>query len=204
MANIIGVNYEAIPGIAAQMRSKGEELNREMTTTYESIAEMHNSWYGKRYNELVVGFNGLSLKINELLDLVVGEVPFKLETIANNYANADKGETIVSANKTAPNKIVELAMLNDTGMKFITNEVETVKTNVSNNFKESKELMSAIETIYNQIEWQSEAADAFRTKFINLKNDIITSFEEIETQFTTLMEQALQDIQATENANTVQ
>ena len=204
MAKIMNVDYEAMPGQAGQMRTHGEGLNSEMTTAYRSVADMHNAWYGKRYNELIKSFNELSPKINELLELVVGEIPFALETIANNYAQADMGANVTSANKTAPNRIVELATSNDIGMKFLTSEVTTTKTNVSNNFKKAIEKMNTIETVYNTIQWQSEAADAFKTRFTKLKSEIISAFESIDSQFTTLMEQTLSDIQSTENANTVQ
>ena len=204
MANITNVDYEGMPAHAALMRTYGQELNSEITTAYKSIADMHNSWYGQRYNSLVKEFNNLVPKINELLELVVGEIPFALETIANNYAQADKGSNAIGANNTAPNKIAELAISSDVGMKFLTEEVTTVKSNVSTNFKNAKEKMTTIEGEYNKIEWQSEAADKFRTRFQTLKNEIVTAFENIESQFTTLMEQTLSDMQAAESANTVQ
>lgn len=204
MANITNVDYAAIPAQAQQMRTLGQELNRELTTAYQSIANMHNCWYGKRYNELVKEFNNIIPQINELLELVVGEIPFTLETIANNYSQADQGSNVTSAAKTAPNKITDLAISNDVGMKFVTSEVESVKTNVSNNFKKSKDKMNTIESAYGRIQWQSEAAEAFSSKFKKLKADIVTAFENIDSQFTNLMNQTLSDIQSTENANTVQ
>ena len=70
MARIMNVDYEAIPGKAQQMRSQGEELNTELTTAYQSITDMHNAWYGKRYNELVKSFNNIIPQINEMLQLV--------------------------------------------------------------------------------------------------------------------------------------
>ena len=204
MARISEVDYEAIPGQASQMRSQGQALNNEMTTAYQSVAEMHNSWYGQRYNALVKEFNNLIPTVNEMLKLVVQEIPFALETIANNYSMADRGSNVTGANQTPPNNIAELGISNDVGMRFLTNEVTSVKNNVSTNFKNSVEKMNEIESTYNTIQWQSEAADAFKAKFTKLKSQIISSFENINSQFSTLMEQTLSDIQATENANTVQ
>jgi len=204
MANIVNVDYEAIPAIARQVRAQAQELNTELVDVYASIADMHNSWYGTRYNTLVKDFNNMMPEINDLLDLVVGDIPFVLETIANNYAQADKGSSVTSAVKTTPKKISVLAMPNDVGMKFLTNEVTEIKTKVSTNFNNAKEKMNAIETTYNRIEWQSEASEAFKTKFTKLKNNIVAAFENIENQFSKLMAQTLEDIQATENANTVQ
>ena len=204
MAKIMNVDYEAIPAQAKQMRTYGQELNTEITNAYTSISNMHSSWYGKRYNSLVKEFNNITSEINELLELVVGEVPYALETIANNYSQADKGSKVTSASKTSPKKISNITVPNDVGMKFVTSEVTSVKTKVSTNFKNAKTKMNTIESAYNKIKWQSEASEAFKSKFTKLKKSTINAFEDIESQFSTLMQQTLDDIQATENANTVQ
>ena len=203
MANIVNVNYEAIPALARQVRTYAGDLNTEMVNVYTSIADMHNAWYGTRYNMLVKEFNNIIPEVNDLLELVVGNIPFVLETVANNYAQADKGTNITSAVKTAPKKVTSLAMPSDVGMKFVSSEVTNIKTKVSNNFRNAKEKMNSIEATCNKIEWQSEAAEAFKAKFATLKSNIVAAFENIETQFTKLMSQTLEDIQATESANTV-
>lgn len=204
MAKIMNVDYEAIPALAKQIRAHGQELNSEITTAYTSIGNMHNSWYGKRYNALVKSFNNITSQINELLTLVVGEIPFALETVANNYSQADKGANVTSANKTAPKKISNLTLHNDVGMKFLTSEVSSVQKSVSNNFKKAKTKMNTIESTYSKIKWQSEASQAFKSKFTKLKNNIIKAFDEINSDFTKLMNQTLQDIQKAEKSNTVQ
>ena len=61
-----------------------------------------------------------------------------------------------------------------------------------------------VESVSNSIVWESEAAEAYKAKFAKLKSEIVSEFENINSQFTTLMNQAQEDIQATENANTVQ
>ena len=63
--------------------------------------------------------------------------------------------------------------------------------------------MNSIESTYGKIDWKSEAADAFASKFKKLKADIVAAFDNIDSQFTTLMNQTLSDIQSTESANTV-
>ena len=203
MANIVNVNYEAMPALARQVRKYAQDLNTELVNAYTSIADMHNSWYGKRYNSLVKEFNNIIPEVNELLELVVGDIPYVLETIANNYAQADKRVNVTSAMKTAPKKVTSLAMPNDVGMKFQTNQVSATKSKVSTNFKNSKEKMNSIEATCNKLEWKSEAADAFKTKFAKLKKNIVAAFENIDTQFSKLMAQTMEDIQSTESANTV-
>jgi len=204
MANITTVDYEAIPSQAQQMRNLGYELNKELTTAYQSISNMHNVWYGKRYNELVKSFNEMAPKINSLLDIVIGEIPFALETIANNYSRADQGCNVIAAQKTTSEKMPEMTLSNDVGMRFITSEVEQVKLNVSSNFTRAEGKMDDIANVYKRIQWKSEASEAFFTKFTKLQADIVASFENINSQYTKLMNETLTDIQNTENANTVQ
>ena len=204
MAKITTVDYEAIPSQASQMREYGRELNNEVKSAYQSISEMHNSWYGKRYTASVEQFNNIIPEINEMLELVVGEIPFALETVANNYSQADTGTNCTAANRESPNKIAELPISNDVGMRFLTGEVQSIQSKVSNNFKKAESEMNTIESAYSRIVWESEAATAFATKFKKLKNDIVTAFQNIEESFSKLMVQAQEDVQSAEDANTVQ
>ena len=203
MAKIQVVDYEDIPSKASQMRSEGQTLNSELTTAYQSIENMHANWYGVRYNELVELFNEMVEDLNEMLQLVVTDVPVALETVANNYSQADTGSNVTSVDSTGPNKISTIAVQSDTGMRFITSEVESVQSSVSTNFTNSVTQMNSIESIFNQITWESEAADAFKSKFNSLKSSIVSSFENINEQFKTLMTQAQEDIENAETANTV-
>ena len=119
MTKIENVNYEAMPVQAQQMRRLGQELNEEVIKAYKSIGDMHTEWYGKRYNELVKVFNNIIPILNDLLDLVVGEIPFAIETVANNYSQADRGYKVTSAANVAPNRVQNIALSNDVGMKFV-------------------------------------------------------------------------------------
>lgn len=203
MAKIETVDYKRMPSQANEMREEAKTLNREVVTAYESIKNMHEFWYGIRYNELVQSFNTILPSINELLTLVVSEIPFVLETIANNYAQADSGQKIVSPCNEAPQKIEALVKSNDVGMRFLTAEVNEVKLSVSRNFTNAKEQMNKIESIYSSVVWESEASQAFKAKFTSLKNEIITSFENINVQFKELMDETELDIENAEKANTV-
>ncbi len=203
MANITRVDYEAIPRQAMSMRTHGKELNNEIFAAYQSIEEMHKSWYGKRYNSLVEEFNKIIPNLNELLELVVDELPFTLETVANNYALADTGSGVARAAKETPKKLSNLSSSSEIGMKFVTTEVEAIQQTVSRNFENAKGKMDEIQAEYAKISWQSEAADAFKARFQKLKTEIVRSFEELKSQFTTLMNQTKDDIQRTESANTI-
>lgn len=204
MAKIDHVDYGAMPRQAKAMREYALELNNELRTAYSNVGEMHNSWYGVRYNELVKDFNELIPQVNDLLKLVVTEIPFAVETIANNYAQADKGQNVTSAEETSANNIENLPITNDVGMRFMTAEVANTQRSVSEKFDASKELMNKIEAEYNRVEWQSEASESFKARFNKLKNDILMAFDNINNEFSKLMTQTQQDIETTEKANTVQ
>lgn len=204
MAKIDHVDYEAMPRQAKAMREYALELNNELRTAYSNIGEMHNSWYGVRYNELVKDFNELIPQINDLLKLVVTEIPFAVETVANNYAQADKGQNVTSAEETSANNIENLPITNDVGMRFMTSDVANTQRNVSAKFDSSKELMNKIESEYNRVDWQSEASESFKARFEKLKNDILSAFDNINNEFSKLMTQTQEDIENTEKSNTVQ
>ncbi len=204
MAKIDHVDYEAMPRQAKAMREYALELNSELRAAYTNIGEMHNSWYGVRYNELVKDFNELIPQINDLLKLVVTEIPFAVETVANNYAQADKGQNVTSAEETSANNIENLPITNDVGMRFMTSDVANTQRNVSAKFDSSKELMNKIESEYNRVDWQSEASESFKARFEKLKNDILSAFDNINNEFSKLMTQTQEDIENTEKSNTVQ
>ena len=197
MAQIDHVDYEAMPRQAKQMREYAVELNGELRTAYSNVGDMHNSWYGIRYNELVP-------QVNDLLKLVVTDIPFAIETIANNYAQADKGQNVTSAEETSANNIENLPITNDVGMRFMTSDVANTQRNVSAKFDSSKELMNKIESEYNRVDWQSEASESFKARFEKLKNDILSAFDNINNEFSKLMTQTQEDIENTEKSNTVQ
>ena len=204
MARIDHVDYEAMPRQAKAMREYALELNSELRAAYTNIGEMHNSWYGVRYNELVKDFNELIPQVNDLLKLVVTEIPFAVETVANNYAQADKGQNVTSAEETSANNIENLPITNDVGMRFMTSDVANTQRNVSAKFDSSKELMNKIESEYNRVDWQSEASESFKARFEKLKNDILSAFDNINNEFSKLMTQTQEDIENTEKSNTVQ
>ena len=204
MAEIRNVDYEAMPGHARTIRENALELNSEMRAVYTKIGEMHNAWYGVRYNELVKDFNNMVPQVNDMLELVVTEIPFALENIANNYAQSDKGQSITSAEETPANKIENLPITNDIGMRFMTADVANTQREVAAKFDSLKEIMEKIGVEYSKVDWNSEASEAFKERFNKIKNEIVSSFDNINSQFAKLMTQTQQDIENTEKANTVQ
>lgn len=198
------VDYELMPKQANEMRGYAKELNGEMTKAYATVGEMHQAWYGKRYNELVVAFNNMIPSLNEMLKLIVTDIPSALERIANNYAQVDKGQNVTAVSTEEPNRLVELAITEDVGLHYLNAEVAAAKSRILANFDNAKDKMNQIESVYAKLVWQSsDASEAFKSTFTRLKGEIVSSFENINVQFTKLMDQTQQDIEQAEKANTV-
>lgn len=203
MAKIQVVDYLAMPKKAEEMENCGVQLNNELKEAYESVKNMHKDWYGVRYNHLLKIFNLMIPDLNEMLKLVVSDIPETLKTVANNYSRVDRGENATDASTQKPRLLVDLAINVDVGMKFMAAEVQATQENVSKNFQNAVTQMNQIESIYKTVTWESEASEAFKSKFTTLKTAIVEAFEQTNTQFKTLMAQAQQDIDSAENANTV-
>ena len=203
MAKVEYVDYKDLAVKAKDIRSHAQTLNKELTTAYKSVIDMHKDWYGVRYNELAKDFNELAPAIDEILKITVTDIPFALETVANNFSQADSGTNTTSAQQTQSVKMANIPTPNDVGMRFLTTEVTTTKENVKKNFKNAVSELNTIESIYNKASWKSESAEAFRARFTKLKTKITNEIETINSQFDRLMKQTLDDIQTTENKNTV-
>lgn len=199
----IKVDYESMASKAKQIREYGKELNFELVSVYKNIGDMHNYWNGKRYIALAREFNSIVSSINELLKIVVNKIPCTLEKIANNYSQADNNSNITTVDNQSPSIVNNISIYNDTSLKFITNEVSAIQQKVTINFRNVKEKLDKIESTSNSITWQSESASIFRNHIGKLKNDIVTACEELNNQFTNLINQAKEDIQIAENASTV-
>lgn len=204
MSNLDRVDYRAMPNHARIIREKGKELNGKLKFIYQKVADMHADWYGQRYASLVDQFNKLYPSLNEMLKLVYTEIPYVLETIANNYAKADTGSGVCNAAETPINALGAIPThKEDVGMRFITGKVEETKNTVKSNFDNAKTIMNEIQTEYKKISWKSDAATKFEQAFTKLKTSIDSQIDDINTSFVKLMNQTETDMQTTENANTV-
>lgn len=202
MAKIEYVDYVGLAAKAKEIRSHAEILNKHFTNAYKSVINMHKDWFGERYNDLGRDFNELAPSIDEILKITVTEIPFNLETVANNYSQANTGTNITSAQATHYVKMENVPTPNDTGMRFMTQQVTLAKDGIKAMLKSAVTELDTIESTYNKISWQSEAADVFRTKFRMLKTKIKKEIETINTQFDRLMQETLDQMQITEDNNT--
>lgn len=202
----VNVNYNTMPGMANQIRQNGQELNNELQTARTSIESVNATWYGKSYNDLALMFEGIIPQINEMLELIVGEIPFALETIANNYAAAD-GQTsaVVAPNKTEPNNLVPLNVNRTEDFNIDVSEVENLRTGLTRNFSNARDKMNTAESIYNSIQWQSsQASEAFRARFTKLKSEIISAFEEIDSHLSKVLQEQINRTEEAESQSTMQ
>lgn len=203
MSRIETVDYNDLAIKAKDIRNHAKELNEEFTKIYQAITEMHQAWYGIRYNELAKDFNELAPAVDEMLKITYGDIPFALETVANNFSQADTGSNTTSAQLTQETKMPNVPTPSDVGMRFMEVQVKETKTKVVQGFRTANEKMQEIENTYNKVTWVSESAEAFRAKFTKLKEQITKEIDEINAQYDKLMEQTIEDIRVTEEKNTV-
>ena len=98
----------SIPAKTDQMRGVGRELNEKMQNMYDKIRELHEFWYGERYNRLEEGFNKIRPSVNNIVELLFTQLPSSLDTIANNYSKLDRSMNIRTVSDEKPRIIEEL------------------------------------------------------------------------------------------------
>lgn len=204
MATINQADYELMAYQATQLREKAQGVNSQLTAAYNRLVEMHEAWYGTRYNDLLKEFERIRPTLNQQLTILVGEMPYTLETEANNLSRADRVGNVSAAQYTAPVEIAEVVTPTDVGIRFVQADVEAAQTDITGNFDTTTSLMDEIGTICSQIIYESAAGETMYDKFVSIKNTIVTSIDEVKTAFTTLMDQTIVDINAVEAANTVE
>lgn len=203
MAQVNSVNYEMMPNKAREMRENARTLNQELKKVYSSLEEMHTNWYGKRYNELIKAFNGLIPQFNEILSLLVTKIPNAIETAANNYAMYDIDEKITVVADETPDKLNTIALKDDIGMRYITENVVATKNEIDTDFKNVKSKLDEIAGKFGEIEWEAISGNNFKAEFTNLKASIENSVENVKVQFAQLMTKAEEEMEKTENANNI-
>lgn len=202
MASISEVNYEEIPGKANEIQQQGTQLNAELSSAWNSVNELRSTWHGLRYNTLISYFNNITDSVNQLLKLVICEIPETLGTVARNYAAAD-GSSVAAVGAGSVTMIETLSDSDTSTMAYNSGNASDVQSAVNGNISNAEDYMNSIESIFTGINWQSEASEIFRQKFASLKSQIVDALTNINTQFTNLMQAAQSDIEGAESANTV-
>ncbi len=196
-------DYKTMLVHAKKIRTQSIKLNGEITKAYSSVKSMHSEWYGRRYAELVKGFNKIAPGLNSLLEEIVTEIPDSLENIAYNNAGFDTGKG-GSAASTKPKKIQTLPIPQEEGkMRFLQNKVSTRQKEISKNFNTAKKSLDDILAEYRKIKWKSAAADNYREFLGKEKKKMEEAFTKIEKDFAKNIDATIADLKKTEKANTV-
>ena len=204
MGKVIRVDYESIPSQAKSIRESGEQINALLINVYNQIGNMNNCWYGKRYNTLVKEFNEITETINQLLNLVVGEIPYALECVANNYSQAVEDINVVSANNKAPKTINKISITNkNNGVRFMSKQVNTIKETILSDLQKVCDYMNSINSKYGNLRWNSEVSDSFKNKLQKISTDVVSAIDSIKSEFSNLVIQAQNDMQSAENNSMV-
>lgn len=203
MANITEVDYLALPGKASAIRSYGNSLKENLNQLFQESRSMHDNWYGIRYNSYITELNSMIPAINDVLRLVIDDIPVALETVARNYALAD-GEAPNTVNSKEMPVIESIESVTDTGLRFISEAVAGHKATIEGKIASALENLASIQTEYDSVVWSSEAATEFSTKFNSLKTSIESALNSVKTNLSKLMAAAEEDISNAEVHNTVQ
>ena len=198
----IRVDYESFGPAVSSIRAKASDLNSNIVIAFRAIEETHSVWQGERYNELVTKFSNIVEPVNEILQLVVGDIPTSLEQIANNYIAADTETDAVAAKEETPNK-VSVTVPGKEILFIDGGAVDSYKSQVKNSFESAKEEMASIQNTVNGLTWESTAADSYKSRLAELKTSLTTSFDDISSSFDKLATAAQEAFNKAEKANDV-
>lgn len=202
MANITQVDYEGLPTQAGLIRTEGKNLYDNLKKLFQEAQNMHSNWYGIRYNSFITELNSMIPAVNDILRLVVDDIPIALETVAKNYALAD-GAAPKAVNEKELPTVEAVESVTDVGLRFVSTSVATNKTNIETYISNSVQNLSTIQTYWSEVVWESDAATAFGTKFETLKSSIENALNSVKSNLTKLMAAAEEDISLAESNNTV-
>lgn len=203
MGTYMKIDYESVPMQAKSIRDNAEEINTKLLYVYNEIEAMHQYWYGKRYNQLVNNFNNLVPQLNKFLNAIVGDIPYIFEKIANSISTIDIQQSVTTEQKESVQKLSEVPVIEDVGMRYNTKEVENISESIKKTLQEISELMEKIKQTGDQLSIECINSGELKTRFGNMANAFQQVINNIETQFTELMQKDKELMEATEMANNV-
>lgn len=144
MSSPLRIDYESIPNQANKIRNTALEINDKILDVYKQVVDMHAHWYGKRYNELAPQFN-------KFLEVIVSQIPYMFDAIANDFSGIDIQQNVATARKEGYKSIQEIQIFNDVGMRYLQSEVDPYQTEIVSDFRSAKELMDSMQKTVEQI-----------------------------------------------------
>lgn len=198
----IRANYTEIPVIASQMASEGSDISKLISDAYKNVDALKATWKGLRYNTVIAGFNEIIPSINELEDLIITEIPTTLGQVAKNYASVDGGSAPAVSEAS---KIATTAISNSETnvLTFDSSAAESSLEFVKSNFSSVQDDLDKYRDQFNSLDWDSPAAESFRTRFEKLSTSIKESFSNLCASFERAMTQAREDMEKADSANNI-
>ena len=151
MEEYIKIDYENVPAQSKNIRNGAIEVNNKLLESYRKIAEMHVCWYGKRYNELVTYFNELVPQLNQFLNVIVGEVPYMFEKIANTISDVDIQQNVAVPQKESIQKLEALPLIDDVGMRYISKEVDEISNEIMQLLQAAEDSMESVKRTVDNV-----------------------------------------------------
>ncbi len=202
MGVTIVVDYENIPSKAKNMRDYAKQINEKLLDIYQKLTDMHNYWYGSKYNELINGYNRIIPGFNQFLETIVLELPSAFEMIANNISNVDIQKNITTVQKDAPKKITEVSVGKESELKYVKTEVEKIQQVIEKDFKETCSLIENISKIVAQIGITCNGFTEFKTQINKLVKTYSEKINTILKEFSSYMSVVKTQMELAEKANT--
>ena len=122
-----------------------------------------------------------------------------METIANDYSKLESGMDSTSAVNIPPIRIQLLDMKNDVGMRFISSEVITIHESIKQDFETVVSDLNEYQGIFSQIDWNSDAANVYKSKFDRIKASFNNKIDDINAKFDAIIIQTEEDVENAEN-----
>ena len=122
-----------------------------------------------------------------------------METIANDYSKLESGMDLTSAVNIPPIRIQLLEIKNDVGMRFISSEVITIHESIKQDFETVVSDLDEYQGIFSQIDWNSDAANVYKSKFDRIKASFNNKIDDINAKFDAIIIQTEEDVENAEN-----
>lgn len=200
--------YETFANYAGKIEAAGAELYKLISDSYKKLEDLHSDdgWKGVRYVDLVKSFNKITSDLNDMIQDVQYGIPNALRTMGTNYGNFDTG-SFSSGSSADASKITDIPEPQDNYIAFVEEVIESAKQTVSDNFSTAKDKITAAkQTIIDMNsngDWIGAAQQAYEAKLSTYETKIHSSLDSLISDYEKAMSDTINDMNATENANTV-
>lgn len=204
MGITLHAKYDDMSSKSADIKKWGEKLYNDLKECYKTVSDLHNTWKGKRYQDLVVEFNKMTENLNNILD-VTGDFATNIDQIGKNYKGADHSHDAAKAAKVDLGKLNNLDTANEFDfIDFNEDDATACYNKVGKYFENSGTYMDNIMSVINGLSWTGTAQEADVAKFKELTDKIKTQMSKLIDNFKAQINAAKNDIVTAENTNIIQ